>query len=116
MIGKILSFTAFIILWAILFIGLVIVPKEKRKISSSTKPPKDKVPKQCKQSEERPKKELARADKKRKEEHKRKENGHKDTAHSTCHRADTEETIACTQECSKDKDGNYDGVDSSEFL
>ena len=52
----------------------------------------------------------------RHEEHERKEDCHKDTAHGTCHRADAEETIPCTQECSKDEDGNYDGVDSSEFL
>ena len=45
MIDKILSFTAFIILWAILFIGLVIVPREKRKEVPRTKQPKDKVPK-----------------------------------------------------------------------
>ena len=32
MLGKILTFTAFMILWAILFIGLIIVPREKRKI------------------------------------------------------------------------------------
>ena len=50
------------------------------------------------------------------EKHERKEDCHKDTAHGTCHRADAEETIPCTQECSKDEDGNYDGVDSSEFL
>ena len=37
MIDKILSFTAFIILWAILFIGLVIVPREKRKDVPRTK-------------------------------------------------------------------------------
>jgi len=52
----------------------------------------------------------------RHEEHERKEDCHKDTTHGTCHRADSEETIPCTQECSKDEDGNYDGVDSSEFL
>jgi hypothetical protein len=50
------------------------------------------------------------------EKHERKEDCHEDTAHGTCHRADAEETIPCTQECSKDEDGNYDGVDSSEFL
>jgi hypothetical protein len=52
----------------------------------------------------------------RHEEHKRKEDCHKDTTHGTCHRADSEETIPCTQECSKDEDGNYNRVDSSEFL
>ena len=51
MIDKILSFTAFIILWAILFIGLVIVPREKRKEVPRTKQPKDKVPKLRKPSE-----------------------------------------------------------------
>ena len=72
MIDKILSFTAFIILWAILFIGLVIVPREKRKEVPRTKQPKDKVPKLRKQSEKPLKKEPPRADKERKEENKRK--------------------------------------------
>ena len=71
MIDKILSFTAFIILWAILFIGLVIVPREKRKDVPRTKQPKDKVPKLRKQSEKPLKKEPPRADKERKEENKR---------------------------------------------
>ena len=65
MIDKILSFTAFIILWAILFIGLVIVPREKRKEVPRTKQPKDKVPKLRKPSEKPPKKEVERADKER---------------------------------------------------
>jgi hypothetical protein len=52
----------------------------------------------------------------RHKEHERKEDGHEDTAHGTRHRADAEETITCTQKCSKDKDGNYNRVDSSEFL
>lgn len=73
MIDKILSFTAFIILWAILFIGLVIVPKEKRKEVPRTKQPKDKVPKLRKPSEKPLKKEAPRADKERKEETKRQE-------------------------------------------
>ena len=71
MIDKILSFTAFIILWAILFIGLVIVPREKRKEVPRTKQPKDKVPKLRKPSEKPPKKDTSHVDKERKEETKR---------------------------------------------
>jgi hypothetical protein len=73
MIDKILSFTAFIILWVILFIGLVIVPREKRKDVPRTKQPKDKVPKQQKPSEKPTKKDTSHADKERKEENKRQE-------------------------------------------
>ena len=71
MIDKILSFTAFIILWAILFIGLVIVPREKRKEVPRTKQPKDKVPKLRKPAEKPPKKDTSHVDKERKEETKR---------------------------------------------
>ena len=73
MINKILSFTAFIILWAILFIGLVIVPREKRKDVPSNKQPKDKVAKLRKPSEKPMKKDAPCADKERKEENKRQE-------------------------------------------
>lgn len=80
MIDKILSFTAFIILWAILFIGLVIVPREKRKDVPRTKQPKDKVPKLRKPSEKPPKKDTSHADKERKEENKRQEKEDKTAA------------------------------------
>ena len=77
MIDKILSFTAFIILWAILFIGLVIVPREKKKEIPRTKQSKDKVPKERKPSEKPLKKDAPRADKERKEENKRQEKDEK---------------------------------------